>query len=166
MWALKGPVPVADALRLAVQIADALTSAHSKGIVHRDLKPGNILVKEGGAKLLDFGLAKIDAPGLSGDLTTGGLSEPGVVMGTVAYMSPEQAQGQAVDARSDVFSFGVVIYELLSGRRPFRGDTALATVTAVVNAADRVELGGPGDFAKLTDDALRDRMTEALRDLP
>ena len=132
---LKGPVPVADALRLAGQIAGALTSAHRKGIVHRDLKPGNILVNESGAKLLDFGLAKIDAPGSSCDVTlSGGLTEPGVVLGTVAYMSPEQAQGQAVDVRSDVFSFGAVVYELLSGRRPFRGDTAFATITAVVNA--------------------------------
>ena len=132
---LKGPVPVADALRLAGQIAGALTSAHRKGIVHRDLKPGNILVNESGAKLLDFGLAKTDAPGSSCDVTlSGGLTEPGVVLGTVAYMSPEQAQGQAVDVRSDVFSFGAVVYELLSGRRPFRGDTAFATITAVVNA--------------------------------
>jgi serine/threonine-protein kinase len=131
---LKGPVPVADALRLAAQIAEALVAAHHKGIVHRDLKPGNILVNESGAKLLDFGLAMMDAPALSGDLTISvALSEPGVIVGTVAYMSPEQAQGQAVDARSDVFSFGAVLYEVLSGRRAFRGDTPFATLTAVVN---------------------------------
>jgi len=132
--ALKGPVPVADALRLAVQIAEALTAAHRKGIVHRDLKPANILVNESGAKLLDFGLAQMEAPLLSGDATISvTLSERGVIVGTVAYMSPEQAQGQAVDARSDVFSFGALLYEVLSGRRAFRGDTQFATITAVVN---------------------------------
>ena len=131
---LKGPVPVADALRLAAQIAEALVAAHRKGIVHRDLKPGNILVNESGAKLLDFGLAKFEELLPSGDSTiSAALSEPGAIVGTVAYMSPEQAQGQAVDARSDVFSFGAVLYEVLSGRRAFRGDTPFATITAVVN---------------------------------
>src|SRR3954454_1323826 len=104
---LTGPVPVADAVRLAVQIAEALTAAHRKGIVHRDLKPANILVAESGAKLLDFGLAQVDAPLMSDDGTISvALNEPGVIVGTVAYMSPEQAQGQPVDPRSDVFSFG------------------------------------------------------------
>jgi serine/threonine-protein kinase len=131
---LKGPVPVADALRLAAQIAEALAAAHRKGIVHRDLKPGNILVNERGAKLLDFGLATFGEPLASGGLTSSvALSEPGAIVGTVAYMSPEQAQGLAVDARSDVFSFGAVLYEVLSGRRAFRGDTPFATITAVVN---------------------------------
>jgi serine/threonine protein kinase len=111
---LKGPVPVADAMRLATQIAEALAAAHRKGIVHRDLKPANILVNESGAKLLDFGLAQMDVPLLSCDATISvALSEPGVIVGTVAYMSPEQAQGQAVDERSDVFSFGAVLYEVL-----------------------------------------------------
>jgi TolB-like protein/Tfp pilus assembly protein PilF len=131
---LKGPVPVIDALRLAVQIAEALAAAHRRGIVHRDLKPANILVNDSGAKLLDFGLAQMDAPLLSGDATISvSLSEPGVIVGTVAYMSPEQAHGQAVDARSDVFSFGAVLYEVLSGRQAFRGNTLFATITAVVN---------------------------------
>ena len=130
---LKGPLPVADAQRLAVQIAGALAAAHRKGIVHRDLKPANILVNDSGAKLLDFGLAQMDAPLPSGDATISvALSEPGVIVGTVAYMSPEQAHGQPVDARSDVFSFGAVLYEVLSGRRAFRGDTPFATITAVV----------------------------------
>ena len=119
---LKGPLPVADALRLAVQIAEALAAAHRKGIVHRDLKPANILVNESGAKLLDFGLAQIETPLLSSDATMSAAFERArSIVGTVAYMSPEQAQGQAVDARSDVFSFGAVLYELLSGRRAFRG---------------------------------------------
>ena len=132
---LAGPVPVADALRLAVEIAEALATAHRKGIVHRDLKPANILVSESGAKLLDFGLAQVKAPASSADGTVSvWLSEPGVVVGTVAYMSPEQAQGQTVDERSDVFSFGAVLYEMLSGRLAFRGDSPLATMAAVVAA--------------------------------
>jgi eukaryotic-like serine/threonine-protein kinase len=130
--ALTGPLPLPQALRLAVQIAEALTSAHGKGIVHRDLKPANILVNQSGAKLLDFGLAKMDAPASAAEATKA-LSERGLIVGTVAYMSPEQAQGQAVDPRSDVFSFGAVLYEVLSGRQAFRGDTPLATLTAVVN---------------------------------
>jgi serine/threonine-protein kinase len=132
---LKGPIPVGDALQVAIQIADALVAAHRRGIVHRDLKPANILVNESGAKLLDFGLARIDSPLSSTDDTTldDALSMPGALVGTVAYMSPEQAQGQPVDARSDVFSFGAVLYEALSGRRAFTGDTTLAILTAVVH---------------------------------
>jgi len=135
---LTGPVPVADAVRLAVQIAEALTAAHRKGIVHRDLKPANILVAESGAKLLDFGLAQVDTLPMSDDGTVSvALSEPGVIVGTVAYMSPEQAQGQPVDPRSDVFSFGAVLYEALSGRRAFRGDTPFATISAVIHERPR-----------------------------
>src|SRR6188474_350091 len=131
---LKGPVAVTDALRLALQIAEALTAAHRKGIVHRDLKPANVLVNESGAKLLDFGLAQQDAPAVPGDATMSlAPSEHGAVVGTVAYMSPEQAEGRAVDARSDVFSFGSLLYELLTGRRAFIGQTYLATLAAVVN---------------------------------
>ena len=131
---LRGPLPVAEALLLASQIASALGAAHRKGIVHRDLKPANVLVGETGAKLLDFGLAQMAVPLLSGDEETvsGTLSERGIIAGTVAYMSPEQAQGQPVDARSDVFSFGAVLYELLSGRRAFAGETPFATLSAVV----------------------------------
>ena len=131
---LKGPLPVADAQRLAVQIAEALAAAHRKGIVHRDLKPANVLVNESGAKLLDFGLAQIETPLLSPDATmSAAFGERGAVVGTIAYMSPEQALGQEVDARSDVFSFGAVLYELLSGRRAFAGDTPLATLSAVMH---------------------------------
>jgi len=108
---LKGPLPVDEAVRLAVQIASALEAAHAKGILHRDLKPGNVLVTAAGAKLLDFGLAKLTA---DADATrTVGTS------GTPLYMSPEQAEGKVLDIRTDVFSFGAVLYELLSGRRAF-----------------------------------------------
>jgi serine/threonine-protein kinase len=106
-------------------------------------------VNESGAKLLDFGLAQLDAPMLSGDATISvALSEPGVIVGTVAYMSPEQAQGQEVDARSDVFAFGTVLYEVLSGRRAFRGDTPFATLSAVVNDAPP-PLEAPGALERI-----------------
>jgi len=116
---LAGPVPSADVVRLGVQIADALRAVHSRGILHRDLKPSNVFVtKSGDAKLLDFGIAKLR----DGD-TRAAHTIDGAVIGTVAYMSPEQAQGKPVDARSDIFSFGALLYELISGRRAFRGDT-------------------------------------------
>ena len=128
----KGPVPVADALRLAMQIAGALTSAHRKGIVHRDLKPGNILVNESGAKLLDFGVAKMTRQLVRRhDPQRGVDRRPESCWARRPTCRRSRPQGQAVDARSDVFSFGAVVYELLSGRRPFSGDTAFATITAV-----------------------------------
>lgn len=119
-----------EALRYAVQIAGALTAAHSAGIIHRDLKPGNIMVREDGlVKVLDFGLAKLDRPPESGgkpatdETVTGPLTAVGTTVGTAAYMSPEQSLGTDVDARSDIFSFGVLLYEMFSGRRPFSGST-------------------------------------------
>ena len=125
----RGPLPIEDALRLAMQIAEALGAAHSKGILHRDLKPGNVLVTESGAKLLDFGLAKMVADAGTDRTQT----MDGAVMGTAAYMSPEQAQGQALDPRSDIFSLGALLYEMLSGKRAFQGDSMLATLNAVVH---------------------------------
>jgi serine/threonine-protein kinase len=132
---LKIPLHADEAVRLAIQIAEALEAAHRKGIVHRDLKPANILVTEEGVKLLDFGLAKMENPGPSSDAfstLTVGLTEAGAVVGTVAYMSPEQAQGQPVDARSDIFSFGLMLYEVLSGKRAFTGESAFAIMSAIV----------------------------------
>src|ERR1700681_4011302 len=109
---LKGPLALDQALQYAAQICDALDAAHRKGIVHRDLKPGNILVTKQGIKLLDFGLARM-APG-ENDPT---LTRPGVVMGTPAYMAPEQRDGKPGDARSDIYAFGCVLYEMLTGKR-------------------------------------------------
>jgi serine/threonine protein kinase len=127
--AIKGPLPVEQAVRLAIQIASALDEAHRNGILHRDLKPGNILITaSGSAKLLDFGLAK---------LVTGAESETastieGTVMGTPAYMSPEQAQGKPVDERSDIFSFGAVLYEVVSGNQAFGGTSTAQVLSAVL----------------------------------
>ena len=125
---LSGPLPAAEAVRLALQITDALRVAHQKGILHRDLKPANILVtRDGRAKVLDFGLAKVMTAAQDVTLTT-----EGTVAGTAAYMSPEQAQGKVLDARSDVFSLGAVLYEMLSGTRAFGGDTAAEVLSGVL----------------------------------
>jgi serine/threonine-protein kinase len=130
---LAGPLNPHAALHYAVQIADALAAAHSKGITHRDLKPANILVTASGIKLLDFGLALLSHSDSESDETVSlALTQPGTVLGTAAYMSPEQAEAKAVDARSDIFSFGLVLYEMLSGRRAFSGDSAIAVMAAIL----------------------------------
>jgi eukaryotic-like serine/threonine-protein kinase len=128
------PLAADEAVRLAVQIAAALEAAHSKGIIHRDLKPANILATGGLVKLLDFGLAKQTWPTSTDDHTqTIGLTNAGMIIGTPAYMSPEQAEGKSADERSDIFSFGVVFYEMLAGRRAFTGGSAAAILGAVVH---------------------------------
>ncbi len=127
-------VPPAEAVRLATQIAAALEAAHAKGIIHRDLKPANVLVTTAGVvKLLDFGLAKQSSSVKEDETQTIGLTQVGTIMGTPAYMSPEQAEGKPADARSDIFSFGAVLYEMLAGRRSFSGGSAAATIGAILH---------------------------------
>jgi serine/threonine protein kinase/Tol biopolymer transport system component len=133
----RGAIPLRNAIDYGVQIARGLAAAHEKGIVHRDLKPENLfLTRDGRVKILDFGLAKLALPqSASSDEKTVTLqgTEPGVVMGTVGYMSPEQVRGQAADHRSDIFSFGTIFYEMLAGKQTFRRPTAAETMTAILN---------------------------------
>jgi Tol biopolymer transport system component len=126
-----------EMLRYAVQVADALAKAHAAGIVHRDLKPGNVMVTgDGLVKVLDFGLAKQLQPAVreahDAEPTMAMASDAGMVVGTAAFMSPEQAEGKTIDARSDIFSFGAVLYEMATGQRAFRGDTAMSTISAIL----------------------------------
>ncbi|MCX6630803.1 MAG: protein kinase, partial [Candidatus Solibacter sp.] len=125
--------PLRETLPIAIQIADALSAAHAAGIVHRDLKPANIMVTERGqVKILDFGIAKVNPAGDSESNATQTLTLSGQIVGTVAYMSPEQAAGKDIDWRSDIFSFGCVLYEMLTARRAFREETDLSTLAAVI----------------------------------
>src|SRR5580658_1626197 len=128
---LKGPLPLEKAVEYAAQILDALDAAHQKGITHRDLKPANILVTKQGIKLLDFGLAK-QAVRLNEDDATKALTDQGQIVGTLQYMSPEQLQGKEADARSDLFSFGGVLYEMLTGKRAFEGQNAANVIATIL----------------------------------
>jgi eukaryotic-like serine/threonine-protein kinase len=136
----KGPLPTEEALRYSIEIAGALEQAHRKGVTHRDLKPGNIMLTEAGAKLLDFGLAKQSRPplpmGTLGNLPTQteSLTEEGMILGTLQYMAPEQVEGQPMDARTDIFALGVVMYEMATGRNAFEGDSKASLIVKILTS--------------------------------
>jgi serine/threonine protein kinase len=169
----RGTLEVREAVEIAYQVAGALSAAHAAGIVHRDVKPDNIMLRDDGhAKLLDFGLAKIAQDAASSTDETieaaGPRTTPGVVMGTTAYMSPEQARGLPVDARSDIFSLGVVLYEMAAGRPPFRGETASDVIAAILRADPPVIADLPPELEHALRKALekdRDERHQTAKDL-
>src|SRR5262247_1897829 len=133
----KGALPLDRVLQYAIQIADALDKAHRNGIVHRDLKPGNVMLTRSGVKLLDFGLAKLQPAGAVAGMSVAGtmtspLTAQGTILGTLHYMAPEQVEGSEADARSDIFSFGAIVYEMVTGKRAFEGKSAASVVAAIL----------------------------------
>jgi serine/threonine-protein kinase len=157
---LRGSLPVEEAVRLAIQIVGALEAAHRKNIIHRDLKPANILVTGGVVKLLDFGLAKL-MPSADTEATA---TMEGMVAGTAAYMSPEQAQGKPLDVRSDIFSFGAVLYEMVSGDRAFGGDSMVDVLSAIVRDEPRPLRGSP-EIARIVTRCLRKVSAERFQNV-
>ena len=172
----EGPIPVDEALNIANQIAEALEAAHEQGIVHRDLKPANVKVKtDGTVKVLDFGLAKavsLDASGASATtsatVSITGATQMGMVIGTAAYMAPEQAKGKPVDKRADIWAFGVILLEMLSGQRLFTGETASETLAAVMMREPdwtRLPEGLPAKFDKVVRCCLEKDPKQRVRDI-
>ena len=162
---VRGGLGIAKTLQYGVQIADALRAAHAAGIVHRDLKPGNVMVTDAGlVKVLDFGLAKVDTRPLSQETQTlhaAPMTLEGSILGTVSYMSPEQAQGRKVDARSDIFSFGALLYEMVTGEKAFSGDSTISTIASIL----RDEVKPISDFAGIPAE-LEEVIGRALRKDP
>jgi TolB-like protein len=159
-----GPLPAERALRLAAQIADALAAAHAAGIVHRDLKPSNIMLPaEDRVKVVDFGLAKLVGPPLPTEEAPEAVTASGTILGTAPYMSPEQAAGRAVDGRSDLFSLGIILYEMLAGRRPFRADSCAGTLAAILRDAPAPIAGVAPQVARLVERCLRKDVAERFQ---
>ena len=171
----KGPLPVEEALEACRQIAEGVEAAHEKGVIHRDLKPANVKVTpEGKVKILDFGLAKafeeeIPAADISQSPTlTEEMTRAGVILGTAAYMSPEQAKGKPVDKRADIFAFGSVLYELLTGKRAFEGETVTETIAAVLKGEpdwEKLPSDTPWRIKELLDDSLQKEVRDRLHDI-
>jgi serine/threonine protein kinase len=135
----RGPLPVRDAVTIARQIAAALAAAHERGIIHRDLKPGNVMLTRAGAKLLDFGLARLHAASHQLDdaldaTATASVALPGALVGTLPYMAPEQVEGKPADARADMWAFGAVLFEMVTGRRAFAADSAAGLLAAILHS--------------------------------
>src|SRR5678816_1904788 len=135
----QGPMPIEKAMQYSIQIADALDAAHARGVIHRDLKPGNIMITRNGVKVLDFGLAKLSAEkeaGLAASSQSPTMTDPitrtGAVLGTLFYMAPEQVEGKEANERSDIFAFGAVMFEMLTGRRAFDGDSQNGVMAAIL----------------------------------
>ncbi len=152
----RGPLPVSQAVTYGVQIADGLARAHSHGIVHRDLKPANVMLTRSGAKLLDFGLAKLrvdNAPKNVAVTKTGPVTSEGQILGTLNYMSPEQLNGEPVDARSDIFAFGLIVFEMVTGKRAFDGPSQASVIGQILHtdppAVTEVVPGAPPALARL-----------------
>ena len=176
----RGPIPIEEALPIALQIAEGLEAAHESGVVHRDLKPSNVMVdrESGGLKLLDFGLAKAlesegsasaELPALSMSPTlTAQMTQAGVILGTAAYMAPEQARGKAVDKRADIWAFGCLLFEMLTGQQPFPGRDVTEILASIIRSEpdlDSLPLAVPGRLRRLIERCLRKEPRERLRDI-
>ena len=165
----RGPLPLDQALRIGTEIAEALAAAHDRGIVHRDLKPGNVMLTRGGPKLLDFGLAKLHAAShgildlATQETASGSVTEQGAILGTLHYMAPEQLEGWEADARSDIFAFGCLLYEMISGRRAFAGQTQANAIAAILKDEPAELLDSVGSIPLAVDHIVK-RCLEKDRD--